>query len=313
MCEALRSVVANLSISQEEQLKEIGAYLYQTRQNQGRCLEQIATAIYIRSTLLRAIEDGDSTPLPEPVFIQGFIRRYGDALGLDGVTLSRKFSIESPPILPMPEMPESIESAAPPAPKPAMVLDFARAALKNPLVQTMRESSSAYLSYLAIAIVAVIGISIIAGLMGRPKSVSGTADGEEPTAELTPSSTASSATDADDKAASPLTETAVSEPLSAAIANPPLSLLESPINVAINLTGDCWMRVTVDGQTQFEGMLSKGTQKNWTAQEEIRIKAGNAGAVLFSLNGASAQLAGDLGAVKDLIFTPTSTPDEIAL
>ena len=125
--------MANLNFSQKEQLKEVGSYLCQTRQNQGQSLDQIATAIYIRPTLLKAIEEGESAPLPEPVFIQGFIRRYGDALGLDGVTLSRKFSIDSVPTFTTPEISENRESVAPPTPSPAIMLDFAKAALKAPL------------------------------------------------------------------------------------------------------------------------------------------------------------------------------------
>lgn len=298
--------MANLNFSQKEQLKEIGTHLYQTRQNQARSLDQIATAIYIRPTLLKAIEEGEGKPLPEPVFIQGFIRRYGDALGLDGVTLSRKFSIDSEPPFLTPEISETRELVTPPRPKPAVTLDFAKAALKAPLVQKICELSSAYLAYLIGGIVIILSIGILANLISRPKLASVTAEGEEPAAEFADSST-TAPTSFDS------TETAVSEPLSSEIADAPHSLINSPITVAINLTGNCWMKVTVDGKTQFEGMLTEGTQKTWTAQEEIKIRAGNAGAVLLSLNGASAQPAGDIDTVKDLTFTPTSTPEEIAL
>ncbi|NJR66514.1 MAG: helix-turn-helix domain-containing protein [Leptolyngbyaceae cyanobacterium CRU_2_3] len=85
-----------LDSAQLDQLKEIGAYLRQVRQEQAKSLEEIATKTCIRLPLLRAIELGQEQVLPEPVFVQGFIRRYADVLGLDGTGLSRTFPVPSP-------------------------------------------------------------------------------------------------------------------------------------------------------------------------------------------------------------------------
>ena len=317
--------MANLNFSQKEQLKEVGAYLRQTRQNQGRSLDQIATAIYVRPTLLKAIEEGEAKPLPEPVFIQGFIRRYGDALELDGVTLSQKFSIDSGLTFSNAEVSETRKPQASPRSKSALTLDFVKSGLKAPLVQKMRESSSTYLSkaglkaplvqkiqessstylsFVAVGVVAVLGLSLLANLINRPKSTAVTTEETEPKAELADSSFKTGS----------LTDTTNSEPPASEFANGPLSSAEdAPITVAISLTGECWIRVIVDGKTQFEGTLNEGAQKTWTAQKEIKLRAGNAGAILLSLNGASAQPVGAIDTVKVITFTPTSTPEEIAL
>mgnify|MGYP006278798287 FL=1 len=74
-----------------EQLSELGVLLSSARAEQGLSLEVVASKTLIRSSLLRAIEQGDLESLPEPVYIRGLIRRYGDALGLDGETLSSQF------------------------------------------------------------------------------------------------------------------------------------------------------------------------------------------------------------------------------
>ncbi|MDJ0707830.1 MAG: DUF4115 domain-containing protein [Leptolyngbyaceae cyanobacterium MO_188.B28] len=302
--------MANLNFSQKEQLKEIGAYLRQTRQNQGLSVDQIATAIYVRPTLLKAIEEGEAKPLPEPVFIQGFIRRYGDALGIDGITLSKKFLIDSGLGFSTAETPEPREVAkSAPSLKPAITVDdirdFIKNAPKTPSLQKIRESSlaylsSAYVSYAAVGIVAIFGLIMLANLINRPKPASEPAEVDNPvTAEASSTTPAALGADSLTGGASELTNAS--------------SQLGSPITIAINLTGNCWMRVIVDGKTQFEGTLTKGAEKTWTAQQEIKIRAGNAGAVLLSLNGASARPAGDIDTVKDLTFTPTSTPEEIFL
>ncbi|MBE9136908.1 helix-turn-helix domain-containing protein [Nodosilinea sp. LEGE 07088] len=74
-----------------EQLLELGTLLLAARQQQGQTLEAMATKTLIRPSLLAAIEQGDLDGLPEPVYIRGLIRRYGDALHLDGETLASQF------------------------------------------------------------------------------------------------------------------------------------------------------------------------------------------------------------------------------
>nr|WP_199326799.1 helix-turn-helix domain-containing protein [Nostoc sp. FACHB-888] len=60
----------------------------QVRQEKSICIEEIAARTLIRAGVLQALEEERFEELPEPIFIQGFIRRYGDALGLDGNALS---------------------------------------------------------------------------------------------------------------------------------------------------------------------------------------------------------------------------------
>ena len=78
---------------QQEQLKEIGAYLGQVRQEKSIRVEEIAAKTMIRQRFLEALEEGRFEDLPERIYVQGFIRRYGDALGLDGTALGRSFAI----------------------------------------------------------------------------------------------------------------------------------------------------------------------------------------------------------------------------
>jgi cytoskeletal protein RodZ len=78
---------------QQKQLKEIGAYLGQVRQEKSIRVEEIAAKTLIRQPFLEALEEGRFEDLPEPIYVQGFIRRYGDILGLDGTSLARSFAI----------------------------------------------------------------------------------------------------------------------------------------------------------------------------------------------------------------------------
>jgi cytoskeletal protein RodZ len=78
---------------QLEQLQEIGRQLQQCRQQQSLTLEKLAVKTYIRHSILEAMEKADTKSLPEPVYIQGFLRRYGDALGLNGEALAQQLTV----------------------------------------------------------------------------------------------------------------------------------------------------------------------------------------------------------------------------
>jgi len=85
--------VTALNEAQLEQLKEISTHLRQVRQQKSIRIEEISEKTMIRLGVLEALEHERFEELPEPIFLQGFIRRYGDALGLDGNALSHMLII----------------------------------------------------------------------------------------------------------------------------------------------------------------------------------------------------------------------------
>ncbi|HEY9668191.1 MAG TPA: RodZ domain-containing protein [Coleofasciculaceae cyanobacterium] len=76
---------------QVEKLQELGTRLRQFRTQQGISLEEIAAYTRIPARLLNAIEEGKLDELPEPVYIKGFIKRFAEALGLNGSEFASEF------------------------------------------------------------------------------------------------------------------------------------------------------------------------------------------------------------------------------
>jgi cytoskeletal protein RodZ len=74
-----------------EKLAHIGIELRLKRQEKGLSLEQVAAKTRIRRRLLQAIEEGKLDELPEPIYIQGLIKQYAQALGLNGTELANTF------------------------------------------------------------------------------------------------------------------------------------------------------------------------------------------------------------------------------
>ncbi|MEA5512490.1 helix-turn-helix domain-containing protein [Nodularia sp. UHCC 0506] len=86
-----------LTQAQEKQLQEITQHLLRVRQEKSVNIEEIAIQTNIRLSLLKALDAGDFDALPESVYVQGFIRRYGDVIGLDGQALANTFEINDFP------------------------------------------------------------------------------------------------------------------------------------------------------------------------------------------------------------------------
>jgi cytoskeletal protein RodZ len=74
-------------------LKEIGAKLRSTREEYGFDLDDVVAYTKIARRLLQAIEDANFDDLPEPIYTQGLIKRYADALGFDGIEMSSTYPI----------------------------------------------------------------------------------------------------------------------------------------------------------------------------------------------------------------------------
>lgn len=65
-------------------MSQIGDYLKEGRAKKGLTIEEVAEGTGIRTQYLEALERGEYSKIPGDVFIKGFLRNYGNYLGLDG-------------------------------------------------------------------------------------------------------------------------------------------------------------------------------------------------------------------------------------
>ena len=75
------------------------------------------------------------------------------------------------------------------------------------------------------------------------------------------------------------------------------------VTVGINLQERCWLKVMVDGQVAFEGILPQGTKRSWSGKKEVTIRAGNAGGVVISFNNEQQKVLGAPGQVEEITYT----------
>lgn len=87
-----------------------------------------------------------------------------------------------------------------------------------------------------------------------------------------------------------------------------LSAADSALSISLSLLDEAWVRVTVDGVIEHEGVMQAGDRHFWQATEQITIRTGDAGAVLVSRNGEQPQPMGNPGEVEEITFSTPETP-----
>ncbi len=274
----------DVSLNQQEQIQrlmQIGAYLRQVREDNELSLEEVAARTLIQPRLLKAIESGEMHQLPEPIYIQGFIKRYADSLGLDGADCADAFPTDR-----MMRVPQ--QSAWTDSPTAQL----------RPL--------HLYVAYIALIMASVSLLSYIVGrsspatsvLSSSRSNVSPTHSLQSPAPDAVSGSTPIAATNK--------TNSSATLGLSAIATSPTPTTLSKPIQVEMKLTAQSWIEVEVDGSVKLAEVLQEGAERSWTADKELRVRSGNAGGVILAYNGGTSEKMGAPGAVEEKTFSPAS-------
>lgn len=72
--------------------------------------------------------------------------------------------------------------------------------------------------------------------------------------------------------------------------------------ILIEARQDCWLTVSVDGQSVFTRTLKAREKQEFEGKESIYIKAGNAGGIDITYNGKKVEPIGKIGEVKEKEF-----------
>jgi len=65
---------------------------------------------------------------------------------------------------------------------------------------------------------------------------------------------------------------------------------DGPISITVIPGEHVWARITLDGQTAYEGMLDPSMARDWIAQEEIIVETGNAAGLTVRQGGQDSVL-----------------------
>jgi cytoskeletal protein RodZ len=250
----------------QKKLAAIGSKLREYREQQSISLDKVAVVTMIRRNLLQAIEDGQLDQLPEPVYTQGLIKRYAEAMGLDGTQFADFFPIEPPP-------------------RSTTKLSWQN----GPQLRPMH-------LYLFYTLLIICSVNVLSQLMGgslTAKNSTGTQElaFEQEQARLAQSASKNQKADSYD--AVEATRTGQSLDKSG----------NKPVMVNVSFKDESWIKIEVDGKPEFEGTLPSGTVRTWQAQNKLVVLAGNAGGVMIAVNNGQAEQLGESGVAKEVVFT----------
>ncbi len=265
-------------------MPEFGPRLKRIREEQGIALRQIATATKISVFVLEALERDDFARLPGGIFGRAFVREYAIEVGLDPDETVREFLVE---------LERSQLQAARARPRPEITEDD-RQFLE-------RQRRAALVLRIAGITLLVLLVALVLWWQFRPAQDDGA---EPPAASATAKSPeATSGPPPAPLGAGPPVDTRAAT--TAAGAEPPSELAASPepgappavapLAVHLDVTGECWVRVTSDSRVIFEEVLSAGASKDFQATREMYLQVGNGGMVTWRINGEKARPIGGPG------------------
>jgi cytoskeletal protein RodZ len=277
------------------ELQLCGEALRAERLRRRLSLARVADETKIRQRLIQAIETGDTTTLPAPVFAGGLVRSYARYLGQDPEPYLAALQAQTrAPAVPGLRA-ESSYLRHPPARVPGLLAPLVAVVLLLGLATYLYEQTAAYNAGGAIASIrppAAVAIPTpIPSRVSVPTPVPRATAGAPATPAPAFSPTA---------AAAPPTLT---PPLPTPTAVPTVA---RGVTIEAQASGRVWVQVQADRKVIFTGILNAGDQRTWTANQSLMIWSGNAGDVSVTFNGKNLGRLGAPGQVVKVTWTATA-------
>ena len=271
LAEAVRAEAGITLMPQGPPARTVGARLREAREKRGVSLRQIAVKTRISVMSLEALERSDLSRLPGGIFTRAFIRAYAQEVGLDPDRTIQEFIAELPP------------EAATATAHASSVEDG----------EKLESDRRAVATALRLALISLPIIALVIYYGSR----------RAPVAESRNSEAVSESHDASEP---PSASSSPAEPVPAApeaAAAPAVVLRTSPLSLELSPTGACWLSVTADGRQVFAGLMNAGEKRVVTAETQIALSVGDAGALVYTLNGRAGKPLGVTGRVVNARIT----------
>lgn len=277
------------------------------RETLGVSLDEAEKQTRVRRHYLESLEKGDLDAMPSPVQGRGMLKNYAAFLGLDPEPLLMDFAEGLQQAL---ANRRSMETGSNRRPQRSLL----RRMVSGDLVL-----GGIFLLGLVIFVIWAIGrVSAVQASQTPSETAPAIVDILDPIATETPSPSPSPTLDpladtSDPAAEFDLTQTAIpTQPITN----------DAPVQVYIVVVERTWMRVTVDGQVEFEGRVIPGSAYPFSGRDQIQLLASSGSALEIIYNQQNLGPLGLFGQIVERIYTadavllptpaesPTPTPTE---
>jgi cytoskeleton protein RodZ len=312
------SVSAQVSSEATGIFKEVGQTLRQQRESLGLSLNDVEQFTHVRLHYLEAIEEGSLEKLPSPVQGRGMISNYARFLDLDGEKILLRFA-DGLQTQHAGREPDSKNAApiprTPPGQRPAQKTPVRRLVTPDLLIG----------GFIVIALVMFAAWSTYQVIKSRNQQANLTVPGipdvllvsASPDLQVTTTQIPTLASES----GSPIPEqTFPGNELTQTL----IPASNAPLQVYVIAHLRTYMKVTVDGEVQFDGRVVPGIAYPFGGNTQIELAAGNGAALQVYFNQTDLGAIGLLGESISLnftmegiqtptpLFTPTPTVTEPA-
>jgi cytoskeletal protein RodZ len=251
-----------------------GGKLRDARERRGVSLRQIANATKISIGALEALERNDLSRLPGGIFSRAFVRSYAIEVGLNPDATIQEFISQFPN--------DSITAG-----------QAGRPVEDHIAVESERRTAGTFL-WLIVVSLPIAGALVYFATAGRRAAPQPVAAMATPAIEKPSPPAAAEPPPRAPEPASPVEPTATVAPVAGQLV------------VKLAFQRPCWISATVDGEKRIERLLQPGEEETIDVRREMVVTAGDASAVILTLNGAEARPLGRAGQVVTVRFNPAN-------
>lgn len=287
---------------------EIGAELRARRENLELTLTEVEENTHLPEHYLQRLEQGDFDSFPSPTQARGMLSNYADFLGLESEALISRYAEAL-------QWRFQVRQAAKPAPR-----RFTRP--KLPKLKYRFPDWAAPLLSRDVMFGGIVGLALIVFVIFSIGRIAATSAAQEP--ELTAPPLLDVFSGATPTLGTTTPIGATQDPINLVqqqtqapgfVGEATIAIAEGrALGVRVLATQRTWMRVTVDGQTQFEGRTEPGQNYTFNASNQIFLLTGNGSALRIFFNEQDLGILGIYGEVVSVVFTaqgaatPTLSP-----
>lgn len=271
-------------------MSRFGARLKNARESRGLSLHGVSDMTKISIPLLEALERDDYSRLPGGIFNRSFVRAYATAVGIDPDKAVAEFLEEH----------ARYEREREPAADQAQITEDDRQFLNRQqrAVQVLRG---------ALVVVAVLAVAALVFELWVwwPRAEPAVATTPAPVPPPTPPPAVGTGPSPESKSTvqAPPANPAPVKP-SPPPTPPPPAEPPKPMTFEFVATGPCWLELAADGVVVFSRELQTGERQRVEATKELRVHAGDAGVLEWTIDGAAGAVLGEAGKSARATVTP---------
>lgn len=273
------------------QLEEIGRRLRTARETRGLSLTMAEEETKIRKKYLEALETGDRTDLPDEVYVKGFIRTYGNYLGVDGESLVEEYKRA--------QRTEDTAAGGRPQSRPPATVAAARSG-GRPAGGNRRPVRAARATKPGPAMAWGVGLAVAAAGMALlfvlwwPGGAPAPDPGKQAPPVTAPPVATPPVTPVPVTPTSPgtpppeeLTRVEVGAAVNTGPSGPymPVTVSPGPISLTLTFRDRAWVGVEADGKQVVQGIFQPGQAEKFSGTEKLVVTVGWVEVVDFTVNG----------------------------